>query len=153
VVATSPAPEYQDRLADLLIACPIDSLRNPTRALELATQTTAAAPANLSFATTLAAAHCALEQWDEAVAAIAKVESSGDDADAKTHYVLSIAQWSLNQPEESHHSFEQGSAWQARHQPGNMRLTWLKQHVAAQIGANLSPDSMKTNAVSETIAP
>jgi eukaryotic-like serine/threonine-protein kinase len=107
----SPAnPEINFHYARLLAVCPLESCRDPNRAVALATKAVTAQSASAVYQSTLGMAHYRARNWKAARMALQKAtEQAGGDIPA-AHFFLAMTHWQLGAEEQARRVFEQGNA-------------------------------------------
>jgi hypothetical protein len=113
-------PDHPDTLTSMnnlawsLATAPDESLRNPAKAVEYATQAVERAPQNACFRGTLGSArYCA----GDPKGAIAELETAinlrnGDDeANASEGFFLAMAHWQISEKDKAHAWFEKSVRW------------------------------------------
>lgn len=124
--------QYQDSLAWILAGCPVETLRDPKRAQELALQTTQAIPDSPQHWLTLGAADLARGGTAAVLTALNKSRATRGQEDGVTLCLQAIAQIRLKQPDAAQKSWEAAKAWQMVQKPADEELSyWIKQATAA----------------------
>jgi serine/threonine protein kinase/Flp pilus assembly protein TadD len=109
-------PEAHNNLAWLLANCPETKLRDPQRAVALASNAVELAPKEGSFWNTLGTAHYRAGNWKKAVAGLEKsieVRCGGDPWD---WLFLAMAHWKLDQKEQAQEWYEKAVTWVEQNQ-------------------------------------
>ena len=133
-----------NNLAWLLATAPEEKLRDPSRAVALATQAVAAAPGNASYRGTLGTARYRAGDWQNAIAdleQVIKLRPVDDPASAEEGFFLAMAYWHLSEKEKARTWFTKSVAWMARGQQANPELQRFRAESAELLGVKETPAS------------
>jgi WD40 repeat protein/Tfp pilus assembly protein PilF len=108
--------EECNNFAWLLVSCPQPEVRNPKRAVEVATKATELAPGNLAYWNSLGVAFYRSGDWTSALVALEKSKDLDLKSFAFGHNALFMAMsyWQLGNQEKARHWYEQGLDYQKR---------------------------------------
>jgi serine/threonine protein kinase/tetratricopeptide (TPR) repeat protein len=121
-------------LAHLLANCPDSKLRQPQRAVELATKAAAANSKDAATLSVLGLAHYRAGELKAAVAVLEKAEKRPGKYRGGP-FILAMAYWQLGDRQKGMEVYRQGSAWMEQYHPCDEELRGL----AAEATAMLSP--------------
>lgn len=123
----------QSDLAWMLSTSPISSLRDPDRAVELATRATKLAQLNGSCWTRLGVAKYRVGDWAGAIEALSKSMHLRNGGDATEWFFLAMAEWQIGHKEEAHTRYGKALTWMDKHQPKNGELIEFRNEAAELI--------------------
>jgi tetratricopeptide (TPR) repeat protein len=123
--------ESMNALAWVLANCPDIKLRNPSKALALATQlATQLARTNGEYWNTLGTAHYRTGDWKKAIEALATSMKLREGGDSMDWFFLAMAHWRLGDKVASRKWYDQAVAWMEKHQPQNVELRQIRAEAA-----------------------
>jgi tetratricopeptide (TPR) repeat protein len=103
--------EAHNNLAWLLATCPEATLRDPKRAVELATKAVELAPAQGTFRNTLGVARYSAGDWKGAIEALTKSQELGSPSPAHDWLFLAMAEWQLGNQDAARGWYDKASQW------------------------------------------
>jgi WD40 repeat protein/serine/threonine protein kinase/regulator of sirC expression with transglutaminase-like and TPR domain len=103
--------EAHNNLAWLLATCPEAKLRDPKRAVELASKAVELAPAQGTFRNTLGTAWYRAGEWKGAIEALTKSQELGSPSPAHDWFFLAMAEWQLGNKGDAHRWYDKASQW------------------------------------------
>jgi tetratricopeptide (TPR) repeat protein len=103
--------ETHNALARFLASCPDKTLRDPRRAIELASNLVKLDPRQRTYLNTLAIAQYHAGDSKAAVEALQKSMEFGQGGDALDYFYLAMAHWCLDQKEQARKWYDQAVAW------------------------------------------
>ncbi len=119
-------PTVGNGLAWLLATCADAKLRNPARAVELATRAVESAkkaadlaPQEGNFQNTLGVARYRAGDWPAAVEALGKSIELRGGGDASDGFFLAMSQWQLGNKDDARKSFDAAVKWMEKNAPRN----------------------------------
>jgi serine/threonine protein kinase/Flp pilus assembly protein TadD len=148
--------EARNIVAVRLAICPDPRFRDSRRALQLAKQAVAEAPANGYIWNTLGLAHVRNGNWREAIAALEKSIELGLGGDSFDRFLLAMAHWQLGHKEQACDWFRQGVEYMESKEQHSMAeemmddLKGLRREAAELLGI---PDQPKAEGPSRGTAP
>jgi tetratricopeptide (TPR) repeat protein len=123
-------------LAYFLANCPDAKLRQPDRAVLLATKATAAKPKDAWAWTVLGIAQYRAGDYPEAIRVLEKAETLPGKY-AGGAFVQALAQWKLGGEKKAEECYRHGSAWIEQHHPVDEELRRLYAEAATMLGMAL----------------
>jgi tetratricopeptide (TPR) repeat protein len=142
--AWKQAPREADtnnNLAWLLATCPDEKLRDPARAVTLATKGVELAPQNWMYWNTLGIAQYVAGNWPAAIEALNKAEQlEPEKALAFNGFFLAMAHWQSDNKEEARKWFDEANAWMEKNQPDNQELKRFRADAAKLLAAKPQAD-------------
>jgi tetratricopeptide (TPR) repeat protein len=100
-----------NNLAWLLATSSDEALRNPRRAVELASKAVELEPKQGMYRNTLGAAHYRAGNWDAAVEALKESMELRQRGDAFDWYFLAMAEWQRGNKEEARNWYDKADQW------------------------------------------
>jgi tetratricopeptide (TPR) repeat protein len=117
---------YKTTLACLFADCPVEALRNPPRAVELAKKALETEPGASWLWVTLGAAHYQLGEWKAAVAALKTGLRQKNPDICRGNFYLAMTCARQGDGDRARRSFEQAVRWMDANQPRNPDLIRLQ---------------------------
>ncbi|HJT33051.1 MAG TPA: tetratricopeptide repeat protein [Pirellulales bacterium] len=136
----SKAIELGDRNADvlnqmawLIVSCADGGFRdaNKYKAVQLAMEAVALAPAAGFYRNTLGKAHYRAGNWQEAVAALEKSMELCNGGDSFDWFFLAMAHWQLGDKEVARKWYNAAALWMDEYAPGDVQLRRFRDEAAA----------------------
>ena len=103
-----------DAIAWLLATCPDLKLRDPARAVKLATESVELAEKPGTYWNTLGTAQYRMGDWRAAIDALKKSMELRDGGDGADWFFLAMAYWQLGQKEEARAWYDRAVSWMAK---------------------------------------
>jgi tetratricopeptide (TPR) repeat protein len=145
-ILLAKAPEqvrYQNNLAWLLATCPVEAVRDPRRAVELARSAVELEPTSASYWNTLGTALYRNRDWSGAIGSLNRSMSLlGDDFPLLSYnaFFLAMAHWQSGHKDEARQSYDQAVQWmQKYHDPPGDEVRRFRAEAAELLG--LSPEA------------
>jgi len=113
---------FFDAAAWVLATARADSLRDPTRAIELAQRAVDIEPGRADFRRTLGVARYRAGDDRGALEALAESMERGDGSDAYDWYFAAMAHWRLGHQDEARALCARANVWTDEHRPGDRQL-------------------------------
>ncbi len=133
-------PETQHLLnayAWTLATAPDETIRQPSRAVELAREALRYGPAHAEIWTTLGVAHCRSGEWTHAIAALRKSELLAPGRFTGVNgFFLAIAHWQAGARDEARQWYDKGVASADRKRPDDRVLTGFRSEAARLPGVS-----------------
>jgi tetratricopeptide (TPR) repeat protein len=126
--------ESMNALAWVLANCPVQKLRDPFRAVDLAYQAVDRVPDNPNYRNTLGAAYYRAGDWMDAVAALEDSMRVGKGGDASDWFFLAMAHWQLGHKEESRRWYDRAVHWTEKKKPKDEELIRFRAEAAKLLG-------------------
>jgi tetratricopeptide (TPR) repeat protein len=142
---TAGSPAYQHHLAWFLANCPVRSLRDPQRAVDLANQAKNQTPENAAYWNTLGVANYRSAQYEASLAALREAQKHRPDGNSLDWFFLAMAYGRLGDVEMSRQCYEQGTQWMTRHTPGDFRLRKIRVEAEQLIESPPNPETGPAN--------
>ena len=120
-----PSLDYLERLATLLLMCPVEDLRDSAAARRYAQRAHNAAPENAFFCATLGICESRARNWADAVMWLQKaIDLRQNKAMGRESFFLAMALWQQAEgdSEPAERTFQNAVTWTQQHRPGNMDL-------------------------------
>ena len=115
-------PAWQNGLAWLLATCPDTKLRDPYRAVELATEAVELDPKDKRYPSTLGVAHYRSGDCQAAITALKKSMDLRRGGDSFEWFFLAMAHWQLGEKVEARKWFDRAVQWMEKNDPQNEEL-------------------------------
>jgi serine/threonine protein kinase/tetratricopeptide (TPR) repeat protein len=112
----------QNDLAWLLATCPDAALRDPLRAVEIATKAVELRPMEGTFRNTLGVALYRAGDWHAAIEALDKSLELRQGGDAFDWYFLAMAEWQRGNKDDARKWYEKARDWTEKNAPANEEL-------------------------------
>jgi tetratricopeptide (TPR) repeat protein len=125
-----------NRLAWRLANCPEPKVRDPRRAVELATKATQLQPKQANYWNTLGVAHYRAGSLKEAVAALEKSMELRKGGDSNDWFLLAMAHWQIGHRDEARKWYDKAVEWMEKNQPQNEELRRFRAEAAGVLGLN-----------------
>src|SRR5262249_56492592 len=116
-VAHGGGAEARNHCAWVLVDCPDAGLRDPARAVALASAAVAQAPAEGKYWNTLGVAHYRAGDWPAAAAALRRSAELRGGGDPWDWFFLAMASWRQGDRLRARAWYEQSVAWMRQHPP------------------------------------
>jgi tetratricopeptide (TPR) repeat protein len=132
-------PDYADaynELAWLLATCPDLALRDPKRALALATKATLLKPKEGTYWNTLGVAHYRAGDWKASLAALQKSMRLSEGGDANDWLFLAMAHWQLGEKGHARQWYDRAVQWMDKNQPKDEERCRFRAEAAKLLGVN-----------------
>src|SRR5262249_7514956 len=110
--------------------CPFIDLREPTRAVELATKATALVPQTGSCWIARGVAEYRTGHFQEAIDSLQKAGDLLNGSDATEWLFTAMAHWQLGDKEEARKWYDKGVAWTKKNAPNDDELQRFQQEAA-----------------------
>jgi tetratricopeptide (TPR) repeat protein len=136
VELTPNSPRELRGLAWTLATCPFTRLREPTRAVELATRATELVPQTGSCWTALGVAEYRTSQFQKSIETFQKANDLHNGGDVPDWYFLAMAHWQLGHKDEAHLWYARATEWTDKNEPGNEELLRFRTEAAEVLGIN-----------------
>jgi tetratricopeptide (TPR) repeat protein len=114
--------EAHNNLAWLLATCPDAALRNPRRAVELASKAVELERAQGMYRNTLGVAHYRAGDWTSAVEALNKSIELREGGDAFDWFFLAMAEWQRGNKDDAGKWYDKAATWRAEKARDNEEL-------------------------------
>jgi tetratricopeptide (TPR) repeat protein len=121
-------------MARLLVTTPDLQLRDPTRAVGLATKATELSPTDADIWNTLGAVRYRAGDWTEAIHALRKAMDLRSGGIANDWLFLAMAHWQRGDKEAAPRWYDRASAWMDNNHTKDEELTRLRDEAAALLG-------------------
>jgi tetratricopeptide (TPR) repeat protein len=123
---------YRCDLAWLLATCPDTEIRDPPRAVALASQATELAPEFGGAWNAVGVAQCRAGNARAALAALERsIALHGDGGQCRDWFFLAMAHWRRGEKDLAHQWYDRGDEWMERHQPQSAELRRFQAEAAA----------------------
>jgi tetratricopeptide (TPR) repeat protein/WD40 repeat protein/serine/threonine protein kinase len=122
VAARRARAQAHNILAWLLATCPDAALRDPRRAVALATEAVELQPNQGMYWNTLGAAHCRAGDWAAAIEALNESMELRQGGDAFDWFFLAMAEWRRGNKDEARRWYDKAAEWRAQKGEGNEEL-------------------------------
>jgi serine/threonine protein kinase/tetratricopeptide (TPR) repeat protein len=123
-----------NNLADLLANAPDTKLRDPKRAVELATEIVKLSPKEGTFWNTLGMAQYRAGNWKAAITALEKSMDLSKGGNSNDWFFLAMTRWQLGDKKDARKWYDQAVEWQEKNQPKNVELTRFRAEAAELLG-------------------
>ena len=131
---------HQNSLAWLLANCADPSLRNPERAVEVATRAVELDPARAASWNTLGTAHLRSGQYASAIEGLYKSIALGSGGDGNDWFFLAMAHWQAGDKDEARRCCERAAQWMNQRRRDDAEMSLLRSEVRHLLGEN-GPDA------------
>jgi WD40 repeat protein/tetratricopeptide (TPR) repeat protein len=128
-----------NNLAWLLATCPDAAFRDPSRAVQLASQAVGLKPQDANFWNTLGAAHYRAGDCKASSAALQKSMALRDGGDSMDWYFLAMVHWQQGDAESACKWYDRAVAWQDKNEPENEELCRFRAEAATELGVKEKP--------------
>jgi serine/threonine protein kinase/Tfp pilus assembly protein PilF len=129
-------PIVLDKVTRLLVFCPDLKLRDPARAVQLATQAVQKAPKVAACWRTLGVAHYRTGKWRDAAADLEKSMALRNGGNAFEWFFLAMCHWHLGDKDKARGWYDKAVMWMEKHRPN---YDWLREdraEAAELLGVN-----------------
>jgi tetratricopeptide (TPR) repeat protein len=109
-------------------------LRNPRRAVELASKAVELEPKQGMYRNTLGAAHCRAGEWPAAIEALNKSMELRQGGDAFDWYFLAMAEWQRGNKDEARKWYDKAVEWAEKNAKDNEELKRFSAEASALLG-------------------
>jgi tetratricopeptide (TPR) repeat protein len=145
-------PEAQQAVAWFLATCAEPQLRDPDRAVLLATKAVQSAPGNGFCWQTLGVAEYRVGKWKAALQALDRVRELGSAGDSFEWFFLAMAHWQLGHNEQARKWYAPAVLWMEKHWPNHPELSRFRAEAAALLGVQGQPLTVRPPAGHEDVA-
>jgi tetratricopeptide (TPR) repeat protein len=129
-----------NNLAEFLAKAPDTKLRDPKRAVELATEIVKRSPKEGIFWNTLGVVQYSAGNWKAAITALEKSMDLRKGGNSLDWFVLSMARWQLGDKKDAQKWYDKAVEWQEKNQPKDDELGRFRAEAAELLGVkDLSP--------------
>jgi tetratricopeptide (TPR) repeat protein len=129
-----------NNLAWLLATSSDAALRNPRRAVELASKAVELEPKQGMYRNTLGAARYRAGEWPAAIEALNKSIELRQGGDAFDWYFLAMAEWQRGNKEEARKWYDKAVAWRAEKAKDNEELVRFEEEASELLGVKKIED-------------
>ncbi|HZY60726.1 MAG TPA: tetratricopeptide repeat protein, partial [Candidatus Binataceae bacterium] len=126
--------EAHNNLAWLLATCPDETLRDPRRAVELASKAVELEPAQGTYRNTLGVAHYRAGDWPAAIEALNKSMERRQRGDAFDWFFLAMAEWQRGNKDEARKWYDKAVDWAEKNARDNEELKRFSAEATALLG-------------------
>ncbi len=132
--------KYQHQSAWLLATCPDAELRDPERAVELATRTIRIAPRHELYHAAYGVALYRAGKWQDAKKALEDAVQFRPGATSVESFFLAMACWQLGDKERAAEHYTQAAGWMQKNKPDDPELQRFRTEAAALLGRPTDAD-------------